>query len=161
MSAPTFAQVDLQDLGRYLFTSPLDAGPVDVELGIREDDGTTSSSTIYDLHQFFVNLLLIGVKHLDLDLLSSFDLIHTKLKPYFSRLHVDLVVDRFLNSSDIQECTPYSNRYATIMPLVSEEEGLHFKMCINSNHQLVDALDQISTIVYHGAYVYAIRFTTS
>ena len=150
-----YGVLDINGLATQLFAST--DGKISLSIDTIATNDSTTETNIYDMHELFMNLILLGLQELSIDLqMSRLNDIVDKMRPYFARLNVAMHLDVYA----IEEHDPVvQNRYTTLVPDFSSENGISFKMAMNMSHKHVSELNKIATIYYDGGSAFVLRFS--
>ena len=147
--------LDIHALAQKLFSS--NDGNISISIQTISENGSAGATNIYDMDELFMNLILLGLQELDIDLqMSALDDIIEKMRPYFARMRVAMHIDKYA----IEDHDPVvQNRYTTLVPDFSTEDGISFKMAMNMSHQRVQQLSNVATVYYDGGTAFVLRFS--
>jgi hypothetical protein len=98
--------MEIDELATVLYD---DNGPskIGIELNVLDNDGKVESN-VYDVFEFLLHLLVIGIKQKNLDVnANNIGYIELKLQHYFQRINIHVTIE------DVQHVdgTPYCNLY--------------------------------------------------
>ena len=147
--------IDFNEFAKVLFST--DEGEVNLSLHTLANEQPTST-TVYDLHEFYVNLILSGMKILNIDFNQvSLEEMIDKMRPYFRRMHVKVTMEKI--TEDANEHVGVVNRYLTFVPDMNDETGeISYKLARNLIHTMVQNIKDVTSIYYDAGVCFVISF---
>ena len=106
-----------------------------IMLEINISDNT--STTIYDIHQMLLDLIIQGISILNLDIINNFDKSLDQLQKYFANINIKINICNWTKKDLIEDYSNYDNRY------IKFEDPSN--MIINGAHQIVKDLKLIKS----------------
>jgi hypothetical protein len=103
--------MEIDDLANVLYD---DNGPskIGIELNVLDSDGKVESN-VYDVFEFLLNLLVIGIKQKNIEVHPhNIGYIELKMQHYFKRININVAI-AIEDTHDT--CTPYCNLYYDAM----------------------------------------------
>jgi len=83
--------VEIEEFSKILYDANC-MSKIGIELEVLEEDGSVSVTALTDLHEFLLNLLVIGIHTLELVPTSTnLEIVYTTLQHYFNKINIQLM----------------------------------------------------------------------